>query len=154
MNKFLTGILVAFAVSVSLTGTAHADRASVTGSGDIQKLVANNSTDAVVVKIFGPGGKCDIRYVAATLRGTDGVKYKASGGCYPSGQWILGLSKGTKEVACGSDKLGYNATGEFWRFTVPRDCLGRLTNKIKVSGELIFSAMPGEAGPTSWIRRG
>jgi len=154
MKRFLTGVLVTIAMSVSLTGIAHADRVTVTGSGDIQKLVAKNGTDSVVVQIFGPGGECDIRYVAATLRGTDGVKYKVSGGCYPGGQWILGLSKGTKEVRCSSDRLAYNATGGFWRFTVPRTCLGKLTNKIKVSGELTFGPMPGEAGPTSWVRRG
>ena len=153
-DEVLTGILVALAMSVSLTGIAHADSATVTGSGDIQRLVAKNGTEAVVVKIFGAGGKCDIRYVAATLRGTDGVRYKASGGCYPGGQWILGLSKGTKLVSCGSGRLAYNATGGFWRFTVPRSCLGKLTDKIKVSGELTFSAMPGEAGPTTWVRRG
>ena len=154
MKKILVGVVVAIAVSVSLTGTALADSATVTGSGDIQKLVVDNGAETVVVKIFGPGGKCDIRYVAATLRGTDGVSYKATGGCYPGGQWILGLSKGTKEVACGTDKLTYNSAGEFWRFAVPRSCLRKLTNKVKVSGELIFSPMPGEAGPTRWVRRG
>ena len=120
MKKILTCLVAAIAMSVSLTGIAHADSATVTGSGDIKKMVAKNGADPVVVKIFGPGGKCDIRYVAATLRGTDGIRYTASGGCYPGGQWILGLSKGTKAVSCSSDKLAYNATGKFWRFTIPR----------------------------------
>ena len=154
MRKILTAALLAVAMSVSLTGTAHADSANVAGSGDIQRLVATNGADTVVVKIFGPGGKCDIRYVAATLRGTDGVTYNASGGCYPGGQWILGLSKGSTAVPCGSDKLTYNAAAGFWRFAVPRSCLRKLTNRIKVSGELTYSAMPGAAGPTRWVRRG
>ena len=85
MRRTLTGTLIAVVVSVGFAGTAHADRVTVAGSGDIQKLMANNGTDGVVVKIFGPGGKCDVRFVAATLRGTDGVTYKASGGCYPGG---------------------------------------------------------------------
>jgi hypothetical protein len=117
-------------------------------------MTVNNGAQAVVVKIFGPGGECDVRYVAATLRGKDGVSYKASGGCYPGGEWIVDLSKGTRSVACGGDRLAYNTSGGFWRISVPRDCLRKLTNTIKVSGELTFSAMPGEAGPSKWVRRG
>ena len=153
MRRILALIAAVIVVSLSFSGAANADTGTVTGTGDISKMVASNKSDAVIVKVFGPGGRCDIRFVAATLKGTNGATYQTSGGCY-SGQWILGLSKGTKAVTCGGDRLAYNTTGGFWRFSVPRTCLGRLTDKIKVSAELTFSAMPGAAGPTGWIRRG
>jgi len=154
MRRVLSVVLAVVAISLSVTSSATADTGTVGGTGDISKLVASNKSDAVLVKVFGPGGKCDVRYVAAKLKGTDGATFQASGGCYPGGQWVVGLSKGTKVVTCGGDKLAYNATGAFWRFYIPRTCLRRLTNKIKVSAELTYSAMPGEAGPTRWIRRG
>ena len=153
MRRILALTAAVIVVSLSFSGTANADTGTVTGTGDISKMVASNTSDAVIVKVFGPGSKCDIRFVAATLKGTNGATYQASGGCY-SGQWILGLTKGTKAVTCGGDRLAYNTTGGFWRFSVPRTCLGRLTDKIKVSAELTFSAMPGAAAPTGWIRRG
>jgi hypothetical protein len=154
MMRFLTGVVAVVVMTVGFTGTSFAASTTVSGTGDIQKMAVNNGPDAVVVKIFGPGGACDIRYVAAALRGTDGVTYKASGGCYPGGQWVVDLSKGTKSVACSGDRLAYNTSGGFWRFSVPRGCLRKLTDKIKVSGELTFSAMPGAAGPSKWLRRG
>jgi hypothetical protein len=154
MRRTLALVAVVIAVGLGLSSAAVAGTGTVAGTGDITKLVANNKADAVLVQVFGPGGECDVRYVAAELRGTDGVTYEASGGCYPGGQWILGLSKGTKAVTCGGDKLTYNAAAGFWRFSIPRKCLGRLTDKIKVSAELTFSATPGEAGPTKWLRRG
>jgi hypothetical protein len=154
MKKFLTCVVAVVVITVGFTGTSFAESTTVSGTGDIEKMAVNNGPDAVVVKIFGPGGPCDVRYVAATLRGTNGVTYKASGGCYSGGQWIVDLSKGTKSAACGGDRLAYKSSGGFWRFSVPRDCLRKLSDKIKASGELTFSAMPGAAGPSKWLRRG
>jgi len=154
MRRTFAVLVAVAALVLGLTGPANAESTSVAGSGDIAKMYVKNGSGAVVVKIYGPGGKCDIRYVAAKLRGRDGVTYKATGGCYPGNTWIKGLSRGTKTVACSDFKLGYNATGDFWRFYIPRTCLSRLTNKIKVSGELTYGPIPGEAGPTRWLARG
>ena len=144
MRRILALIAAVIVMSLSFSGAANADTGTVTGTGDISKLVASNKSDAVIIKVFGPGGKCDVRFVAATLKGTNGATYQTSGGCY-SGRWILGLSKGTKLVTCGGDRLSYNTTGRFWRFSVPRTCLGRLTDKIKVSAELTFQRHAGSS---------
>lgn len=147
-------VISAVALTLSMTVSAHADSTTVPGSTDIKKMYVDNATGAVVVKIHGPGGKCAIRWVSATIRGRDGVTYRATGGCYPGAVWSKGLEKGTKLVQCSGYKLTYNAPGKFWRFFVPRTCMPQLTNKIKVAGELPQSAVPGEAGPTPWLARG
>lgn len=154
MRRIVAVLVAVVALVLGLTGPAYADSTTVAGVSDIKKMYVNNGVGAVVVKIYGPGGKCAIRYVAAKMRGRDGITYKATGGCYPGGMWIKGLEKGTKLVPCSDYKLSYNVTGKFWRFYVPRTCVPRLTNKIKVSGELTQSAIPGEAGPTTWLARG
>lgn len=154
MRKILVALCGVLALLVGPVGPASADSTTVAGTGDISTMFVNNDDTAVKVKIYGPGGKCDVRYVAATLKGTDGVTYKAVGGCYPGGVWIKSLERGTKVVPCADYKLSYNTTGKFWRFVVPRSCLGKLTNKVRVSGELTYSPTPGEAGPTRALPRG
>lgn len=154
MRKILSVTIAVTVLGLGLVGPAHADTASVSGSGDIDRMTVKNGDSAVVVKIFGPGGKCEVRSVSATLKGTDGVSYQAQGGCYPGNTWALSLSKGTRSIACSEDRLRYNADNEFWKFVVPRSCLTKLTNKIKVTGSLVYGPTPGEAGPTRLIPRG
>jgi hypothetical protein len=154
MRKIVAVLVAVAALLIGITGPAHAESTTVPGTGDIKKMFAKNGSGAVVVKIYGPGGKCDIRWVAATLKDRDGSTYQATGGCYPGGVWAKSLTRGSKTVVCADYKLTYNATNDFWRFYVPRSCLGRLGNKIRVSGEMTFGATPGLAGPTPWLARG
>ena len=79
MRRILALIAAVIVVSLSFSGTANADTGTVTGTGDISKMVASNKSDAVIVKVFGPGGKCDIRFVAATLKGTNGAPIRRAG---------------------------------------------------------------------------
>lgn len=154
IRKIVAVSIASAALCLGMSVPAYADSATVSGTGDIEKMTAKNGTDAVVVKVFGPGGKCDVRSVSATLKGSDGVTYEATGACYPGGEWIFSLQKGEKLLSCSADRLAYNTTGGFWRFYVPRSCLPRLTNKIKVSSEMVYGPTPGEAGPTRLIARG
>lgn len=154
MRRIVAVLVAVVALVLGLTGPAYADSTTVAGVSDIKKMYVNNGVGAVVVKVYGAGGKCAIRYVAATMKGRDGTTYKATGGCYPGGTWIKSLEKGTKLVPCSDYTLRYNVAGKFWRFSIPRTCLPRLPDKIKVSGEMTQSAVPGAAGPTTLLARG
>lgn len=138
-------------------GAAHAAKTSVEGTGNYEKLVLANLKNKVVVKMHGPGGgPCDIKYVAATLRDKDGTRYTIDAGCYPGGTWIISLSRGSKLVECEGLKLTYQTTGGFWNGVMPRSCLKRLADRIKVTTSTIddYSPTVSEAGPTNYVRRG
>jgi hypothetical protein len=153
-------LLSALALLVGLAGPASADSTTVVGTGAIQKLSVNNGSKAVVAKVYGPNIECGVsRWVKIHMRDSDGTNYEAMGGCYPGdpasvGGWHKSLSLGSKLVSCGF-ALKYNSTGGFWGFKVPRSCLGKLANRIKVTNvELVAGALPGGAGPTRWLSRG
>jgi hypothetical protein len=155
MRRSITALLAVLALVLTLGGSASADSVTVQGTGDIEKMTANNGDKAVVVKLYGPGGKDEVRWVNASLKGTDGVKYTAQAGWYGA-DWEKSLSRGSTLVSCGKLAITYNSTGGFWKLFVPRGCLDKLTNRIKVKGELVSvaSATPGETSWTSWIKKG
>lgn len=140
---------------IGLAGTAGAETQSVKGAGPISKMVANNGKNAVLVKLYGTGGKAKVRWVNVSIRGKTGGTVKAQGAWYGA-DWINSLEKGEKLVSCPGLEIGWNGTKKFWRFLVPRSCLKGLADKVKVSAELVANttAQPGEAGPTTWLRRG
>lgn len=136
------------------TVPAQAASTTVTGVSDITKMSVDNASSKIVVKIYGPGGKCAIRWVSAEIKSKSGATYKAMGACYPGGVWMAGLEKGTQTVTCGDFKLAYKAAGGFWKVTIPRFCVPKMADKIKVNAELPRSAMPGTAALTKWLARG
>jgi hypothetical protein len=155
MRRSIAVLALTMGMIAGLFGPAQADSTTVQGTSVIDKMFVNNGTSAVVVKVFGPGGKANVRWVNIRLRGYDGVTYVAQGAWYGE-TWAKSISRGQSSVACGGFTLTYNSTYHFWRFYIPRTCLGRLTNRIKVRAELITpaSAIPGAAGPTIWLSRG
>ena len=155
MRRSITALLAVLALLLAVPGPASADSVTVQGTGDIDKMTANNADNAVVVKVFGPGGKDEVRWVNVRIKGTDGVTYTAQAGWYGK-DWAKSLSRGDTLVTCGNLAITYNATGGFWKVFVPRGCLGQLTNRIKVKGELVAvgSAKGGGTTWTSWIAKG
>jgi hypothetical protein len=148
------------ALLLGLAGPAGAESATVQGTGDLDKMSVNNGPGAVVAKVYGPNIECGLsRWVEIVMRDGDGTKYTAMGGCYPGdptaeGGWHTSLSRGSKLVTCDGYTLTYNSTG-FWRFEVPRSCLNRLANRIKVKSDLASgSPSPGETVFTRWLIRG
>lgn len=160
-RRLLGVLLAAIALVFSLAGPATAQSQSVQGTGgDLQKMSVFNNTNAVVAKVFGSNIECGVsRWVDIQMRDRDGTKYTAMGGCYPGdpasgGGWHKSLERGSTLVKCGFT-LKYNTAGGFWRFEIPRTCLTKLGNQIKVvKGEVVATASPGEAGPTGWLSRG
>jgi hypothetical protein len=154
----LLGLLLsALALLLGLAGPAAAESQTVDGKSDIKKMFVSNGQDAVVAKVFGPGGKCSkVKELAIHLTDKDGTDFTARGACHPGNVWGKSLDLPTAGVPCPDFKLAYNATGKFWRFEVPRTCLEGLANGIKVDGWLVTwaNAVPGLAGPTRRLSRG
>lgn len=151
-------VVVGFlAGTLGAVGPASAASQTVPGVGPITKMTANNAAKKVVVKIVGDGGPSKIRWVDTTIKGkgTDAVSYEAQGAWYGA-DWIVSLSNGTAVVTCKKLSLTWTKKTKTWTFTVPRPCLKDLTNKVKVSATMVSTtnAMPGEAGPTKWLKRG
>jgi hypothetical protein len=158
--KPLWAVLAALAFLIGLAGPADAESQTVAGSGgDLTELFVSNGSNAVVAKVEGSDIECGVStWVQIVMRDGDGTKYRAMGGCYPGdpasgGGWHKSLERGNTLVKCGFT-LKYNTTGGFWRFEVPRTCLNKLANRIKVSAEVVATASPGAAGPTKWLARG
>ena len=135
---------------------AQAAKTSVTGTNAYEKLLVDNKQRKLVLTMWAPGGPCEIKYLAAKLRDKDGTKYTVSGGCYPGATWAASLSRGKKLVDCGGLKLAWNADKGFWRAVVPRSCLKKLDDRVKVTESYVddYSPSPGYAGPTKYVGRG
>lgn len=155
MRRSIAVVALVMGLLAGLLGPAQAESTTVQGTSEINKMFVKNGTTAVLAKVYGTGGKANVRWINIRLRGYDGVRYTAQGAWYGA-TWAKSLSRGTHSVSCGGFTLSYNSTYHFWRFYIPRTCLGQLTNRIKVRAELVTptSASPGEAGPTSWLTRG
>lgn len=153
MRRSLAALVGVVALLLSSVGFAHADSESIDGSGDIEKLVVNNKDTKVIVKIFAPGG--EVHSVEARLKGTDGQIYRAVILNGPDGDKALYKGQGN-DVNCSNLSIGYNETGGFWRFAVPRSCLNDLTNRIKARGYWAAVGAPGFSVTdwTPWIPRG
>jgi|RhiMethySRZTD1v2_1073278.scaffolds.fasta_scaffold542954_2 hypothetical protein len=158
--KPLGAVLAGLALLLGLAGPASAEAQTVAGSGgDLTELFVSNGSNAVVAKVQGSNIECGASmWVQIVMRDGDGTKYTAMGACYPGdpasgGGWHKSLERGNTLVKCGFT-LKYNTTGGFWRFEVPRTCLNKLANRIKVTAEVVATASPGAAGPTKWLSRG
>ena len=155
LTRRTTAVLVAIAaMALATTVPAFAASTTVTGVSDIKKMSVNNGASTLVIKIYGPGGKCAIRYVGAEIKSKGGATYQANGGCYPGGTWAASLEKNHQAVKCADFKLAYKPKGGFWKFTIPRSCVSKMADKVKVTAELPQSAMPGTAALTKWLARG
>jgi hypothetical protein len=135
---------------------AQAAKTSVNGTNAYKKLVLDNQQKRVVLKMTAPGGPCSIKYLKATFRDKDGTTYSVDGGCYPGAVWAASLTRGNKLVDCGGLSLGYNADKGVWTAKVPRGCLKKLADRIKVTESYVddYSPNPGYAGPTKYVARG
>ena len=157
MRRTLMVAIAALALLMGLTGPASAATVTVAsnGSPDLSKMVVNNGANAVVVKLYGAGGKSKVRWSFVRLKGTDGVQYEAMVGWYGA-DWKKSLYRsGSVAVACADYTYAWNATKGFWRVYIPRSCLGKLTNKLKAYTEHVAtSATPGQAGWSPWVARG
>jgi hypothetical protein len=159
MNRRTALTLVLACLAALLVGapSASADDTSVRGRGAVERLWFDNQERRLVVRVFAPGGRCDIDSVTVKFRDRDGTKYKLAGTCVHRNpdQWTTRLSRGAHAVQCDEMRLVFKPSGGFWRGVVYRDCLRGLGNKVRVvSARVDTGSSVGKAGPTRYVARG
>ena len=160
-------VLVITAACLLLASSAAGESQTVQGKGDLKKMVANNAQTAVKVKLVGFGGPCEAKQF--TIDVFWGVKrYQVQAACTAGTTWTRGLyydrdrtddqgAMAEQRVQCPDFALKYNTEKKSWRAVLPRECLSKAPNRIRVASEGVNyagSAIPGEAGPTDRLNRG
>ena len=161
LSVFIVAAVSLFAIG---SGVAIAESQTVTGTGDITKMVASNGTSSVTTKVFGlkrPCGGAWFLHVFVTA--ADGTPlYKAEGGCY-SAEWHTSLwytPTGAPEdyvaVDCAGFSFTRNRTTGAYKVVMPRSCLGNAPNRVRVEadGANYGTLTGGHAGPTKVLSRG
>jgi hypothetical protein len=135
---------------------ASADEVSVDGRRVVDRLWFDNQQHRLVVRVFAPGGRCNVDSVSVRFRDRDGTRYKLAGTCVSGDrdQWTTRLSRRSTTVPCDQKKLVYKPSGRFWRGVVDRDCLRGLGNKVRVLARVDTGSNVGKAGPTRYVARG
>lgn len=141
---------------LTLISPAFAETVTVDGTGAISKMFVNNGQEALTVKVFGLNAPCDdAQNLNVTVKWGTSASYTADAICgFRSGEWEYGLfHSGSGEVDCPDFRMSYNSKGKFHRVFIPRSCIDRAENKVKVRAEGGDSEF-GKAGPTPLLRRG
>lgn len=158
-------VAVTTCLCLLIAASAAAESTTVRGSGDLKKMVADNGSSAVVVKLYGFRKPCEAKHFNIDVLWGTKPAYQVQAACYGGRDWGSGLyytpdrrqGMATKPVKCRGFRLRYNADGKFWRALIPRSCMSKAPNRIRVKSEGINytgSAMPAVAGPTRLLRRG
>ncbi len=161
--------LVATALCVMLLASSAAGESqTVKGKGDLKKMVANNAQSAVKVDLFGFRGPCDAKQFTIDVFWGTKPRYQVQAACTAGTTWTRGLyydadrtddqgALAEKRVQCPGFKLNYDSAKKHWRAVLPRECLPRAADRIRVKAEGVNyagSPIPGEAGPTRRLDRG
>jgi hypothetical protein len=164
MRKVVSTVVLALGSALVLAGSASAASQTVQGSGDIEKMTVNNARTTLKVTLYGFGPPCDAHYMSVDLDWGTKAGYRIDNGCYSGATWTKTLSylpdrskpETGKIVACPKLRFGYSEADESHRASVPRSCMPKAGNRLKVraSGDNYGSVTGGEAGPTRSLRRG
>ena len=157
--------LAAIACLLLLAASAFAASQTVRGQGDLKKMVADNGSKTLTVKLFGFKGPCQAKQFDITIMWATKPAYDVQAACTAGTTWNRALyyaadrsqGFGTKKVSCRGFKLTYASAGSVWTAVIPRTCISKAANRIRVKAEGINysgSAMPGIAGPTRLLARG
>lgn len=156
---------VTAALLLLVAASAFAASQTVRGQGDLKKMIASNGDKAVTVKLYGFKGPCVARQFDIQILWATKPAYAVRAGCTGGTTWTRGLyyaadrneGFGGRRIACRGFKLTYASAGNVWTAVVPRLCIPKAANRIRVKAEGINysgSAMPGVAGPTRLLARG
>jgi hypothetical protein len=149
---------------LSLAGSASAASQTVKGTGDIEKMAVNNAQKELKVNLYGFDPPCEAKYMKIIVTWGKKAAYEIDNGCYPGGEWMKSLvyvpnknkPDGHKLLKCSKLKFKYVKSDGSYRAVVPRSCMPKAADKVKVSswGNNFSSTTGGEAGPTRSLRRG
>ena len=160
MRRALLGMTMAVALVVGLGLPAAAETDTVQGrydGGPIDKLWASNSGSTIVTKVYGDGGRNKVTTVTTTVaRRSDGKEYRISAFWYFD-QWSKRVSwEADAPQTCDGLVVRWNRDGHYWKFVIPRACVPKLTDTVKVKAEMAsrISNVPGATPFTDWLSRG
>jgi hypothetical protein len=159
MRRTLLVVVSAVALVLGLAGPAAAESVTVAGApgGYITKMTVNNAQSALTTKVYGLGNKCVARFLRVDIRYGQGQKYHVEAGCTTTGKWFQYLFFKQSQVRCPKFGLTYAAATSAWKVFIPRSCLTRAPDRLRVYAEganASGTAFPGVAGPTKVLRRG
>ena len=156
MRKLAAAVCAVLMIGAAATAPALADTTSVKGTNSYKKLVVDNGNKSLVFKLTAPGPGCkNMKYLAVKFGDKDGTAYQMDGGCYQAA-WVPSLVRGDKVLKCKNFTLKFDKQKGVWTGDIPRSCLKNLGGTIKVTESWIddYSAMPGEAPATKWVKQG
>ena len=162
MRRTLTVLLAMTGLLLGLTGPASAESVTVQGQGNITKMYVNNGDNKITVKVYGLDKPCMAKSLFVTVSSRQTAKYQAEAVCYQGwhkGLWLYAngdTTTGGKKVTCDGFVFKYVTDGKFYKIVMPRSCVSKLPNKVRVAAEGVDfdSAIPGYAGPTRLLVRG
>jgi hypothetical protein len=159
MRRVLLAVVGSMVLVLSLAVPAAAESVTVAGApgGYITKMTANNGQSALTTKVYGLGNKCVARFLRVDIRYGQGQKYHVEAGCTTTRTWFQYLFFKQSQVRCPKFAMTYTAATSAWRVFIPRSCLSRAPDRLKVYAEganAAGNALPGIAGPTKSLRRG
>lgn len=159
MRRTLGVLFCSMGLVVSLAQPAAAEAVTVAGApgGYITKMTANNGRAALTTKIYGLGKKCDARILRLDIRYGTGQKYHVEAGCNTAKKWFQYLFYKQSQPKCADFSMTYQTAGRYWRIFIPRSCLKRAPDRIRVYAEgwnFSGNLFPGIAGPTRLLKRG
>lgn len=159
-----TVLLFVGALLTVLAPSATADSQTVDGKGHLTKMFVNNGDKGVTVKLFGLEEPCGgTQYFNVQIKWGDKEAYEVDGGCFGI-TWAYGLfyfpdrtdDESGKAKECDGLKVTHNAEKTFLKVYVPRTCMPKANNKVKVQaiGYNFGHLNGGSAGPTKLLPRG
>ena len=164
MRRHSLAMLFAGMLLFLLAPAAGAASQTVAGQGDIEKMYANNGDKGITVKLFGLEKPCGgTQYMNVQVKWGDKEAYEVDGACV-SGSWGYDLfyladrsnPEGSKKKSCDGLKVSYNKDKGFLKTYIPRSCIPKANNKVKIQSEgHNFGTMTGgSAGPTKLLAKG
>lgn len=160
-------VVVATALCLALLASSAAGESqTVSGKGDLKKMTAANGLSSVKVKLVGLRGPCDAKQFTIDVFWGTKPTYQVQAFCTAGTTWTRGLyydgdrrdgGIAERRVPCRGFRLKYDSARKTWRAVVPRACIPKAPDRIRVESEGVNyagSAIPGEAGPTRRLRRG
>ena len=166
MRRMLFALPLSLLLVLTLAVPATAESQTVSGEGDIKKMFVKNGQDALTAKVYGIGTPCDgARWLNVTIKWGRTSAYKVQAACYPGETgWQENLyyypdrdnPETARLVDCGKFSMTYNSDDVFHRVFIPRGCMGKAANGVKVlsDGLNTSSTTGGTAGPTRLLARG
>ena len=163
-RRLLLTSVLAMGLMAALASPVGAESQTVDGQNAIKKMFASNGDNAVTAKLWGLEKPCGgAWWFRIQVRWGESKAYELQVNC-TSGTWYGGMvymsdrsdPQTAKIVECEGAKFSYNKDKKFHKGVMPRSCMPKAANKIRVvSRGMNYGDMKeGKAGPTKLLAKG